>query len=279
MPAKRLLTLLAALISCLGAHAGQFPVPSVEFSGDMKMEAMGMTMDSKVYMARDKQRMEMRGQEAGMNMIMIIRHDKKVAWNLMPEQKMFSEINIEETKKQSGDFSSCSYDASGSSSDSVNGIAAKKSHAKVKCPDVEYEGDFWVTPEGITVKMDVKGKAKDGSPVEFKSEMKSLSIGSQSASLFEIPAGYHSMGNMNDLFKDAQRQMEDARRQQAEAEKRAAEDEKRRQAQEAERAKAEENARKEEGRSYTGKERSGQDTVPTNVEDAVKGGLKKLFKW
>lgn len=260
------------------ALAGSFPAPTVEYSGDSRMEANGMAVSMKIFQAKEKQRIEMSNPQMGGNTVMIMRMDKKVSWNLMPEQKMYMEVSLEEAQKRSGDMRECTWDATEKGSESVNGVSAKKSHAVVKCPDSEYEGDFWVTGEGIGVKMDVTGKTKDGEKIHMKQEMSNLKIGKQDASLFEIPAGYTSMGNVNTMMKDAQRQMEEGKKQQAQAMEDAKKEEEARKAREAEDA---ERAKKEQAaREYSEKKRKeAASGAPTSVDDAVKGGLKKLFKW
>lgn len=272
------LTALFCLSLPLSALAGSFPTPSVEYFGDSHVEANGMAMAMKIYQAKDKQRIEMNNPQMGGKSIMIMRMDKKVGWNLMPEQKMYSEINLEDAKKRSGDMRECTWDASEKGSESVNGISTKKQHAKVSCPDSDYEGDFWITSEGIGVKMDITGKTKGGEQIHMKQEMRNLKIGKLDPDLFEIPAGYTSMGNVNTMMQDMQRQMDDAKKQQAQA------DEEMKKQQEANKAKAAEDAERakkdQAAREYSEKKRKeAGSSAPTSVDDAVKGGLKKLFKW
>lgn len=277
--AKISLPLFLALIFPALSVAGQFPAPTVEYSGDSRIESSGQEMKMKIFMAKEKQRIEMNNPQAGMNSVLILRMDKNIGWNLMPDQKMYTEINLEESRKRSGDFRECSYDSSEKGTDTVNGIGARKSHAVVKCPDSEFEGDFWVTPEGITVKMDVTGKTKEGEKMAMKQEMTSLKIGPVDPSLFEIPAGYASMGNVSDLMKDAQRQMEEGQKQQAAAMEEAQKQEAKRREEEQKRLAEEEERRKKEeaAREYSAKKR--KEAAPSTVDEAVKGGLKKLFKW
>ncbi len=283
---KVVLSLTISALFPLVSYAGQFPVPTVEYSADSRMETGGMAMDQKLFMTRDKQRIEMKNPQAGMDSIMISRLDKKVAWNLIPAQKAYTEVNLQESEKQSGDMRSCSADFSGGTSDAVNGITARKSHGSVVCPEISYEGDFWITAEGIMVKMDVTGKSKDGTTGNFRMTLSNLKLGRQDPALFEIPDGYRSMGNMNDMSAKYQRIMEEQQKRQADAEReskrKSDEDARKKEEQDAKR-KADEEARKKEqaGRDFTAKGRSGQDGsgAKGTVEDAVKSGLKSLLKW
>lgn len=277
MRASSVLSIAASIILATGlcAFAAEYPSPKVEYSGDNTIEAEGHSMKMKVFAAKEKQRIEMNDPKMGMNTILIMRFDKKVGWNLMPDQKMYNEVNFEDMRKNSGDMRECSYDYKEAGSESVNGVSASKAHATVKCPDGDYEGDFWFTADSIGVKMEMKGKTKDGKSVAMKQEMSNLKVGKLDPSLFEIPSGYTFMGNVNDMMKDAQRQMDEAKKEQD----RAMEEARRNEEERKKRAAEEEEKRKQEqaAREYSEKKRKQAETP--SVQDAVKGGLQKLFKW
>jgi len=67
-----------------------------EFSADTIFTSEGQKMTGKIFSKSDKSRMEMNTQ--GHQMIMISRMDKKVAWNIMPDQKMYMEMPIDPKK-------------------------------------------------------------------------------------------------------------------------------------------------------------------------------------
>src|SRR3989304_5187839 len=88
------LVLLAAFASA-GSGAG-FAEPKVEFSADNYVTAEdGKEFKYKMYQAPDKQRMDF---EEGGKQSMIIRPDKKVSWVVMPQEKMYLEMSLEEGK-------------------------------------------------------------------------------------------------------------------------------------------------------------------------------------
>lgn len=258
----------------IGVIAGEYPAPKVEYSGDNTIESNGMSMTMTMYVAKDKQRIEMRNAPMG-GSVTIIRKDKNVGWNLMTAQKSYTEFDLEDKKMNRGDMSACSYDARPLGSETVNGYPAEKSHVILKCTEGEYEGDYWNTPEGITVKMDVTGKTKEGEKIAIKSTMSNLKVGKVDPSVFEIPEGYTSMGNTQSMMKDMQRQMDEAKKEQARATEEAKKQEEERKKREAE----DEEKRKQEqaAREYSEKKRKQAETP--SVKDAVKGGLQKLLKW
>lgn len=208
------LTIIGLLFSATLAAAEQMPVAKVEYSADTRMEAGGMVMNGKVYHARNKDRMEMN--VGGSNTVMIVRTDKQIAWMLMPEQKTFMEMSLEESQKKSNDMTNCSVTMKSSGTDTVNGIKATKNSVSMTCPDNKgYKGALWVTNDGIMVKMDVTA-TDEGENVRIVNELSNLKLGKQPAKLFEVPAGYQPMnigglfGSIGAAMKSAQ---EDAERQ------------------------------------------------------------------
>lgn len=95
MPRKLLSTVMAitALLLTTGIAL------AFEFSADMVMTAEGRRITGKIYGKGEKARMEMTAE--GHRMISITRSDKKLVWNLMPDQKMYMEMpfNPKETPK------------------------------------------------------------------------------------------------------------------------------------------------------------------------------------
>jgi hypothetical protein len=232
-------TLLVTVFAVGPAVGAGMPQTKVEYSADSIMETQGMTVTSKVFHAENKDRMEMKVQ--GANNIMINRMDKKLAWVLMPDQKMYMETNLEEGKKKSNDINNCQIDQQQLGSESVNGLKTTKNKIAMSCPDgLKYNGSMWVTKEGIMVKMDSVAKTDKGD-IAFKMELKNLNIARQDPSLFEIPAGYKAMnmGGMMGAFGDMMKKATQGK------EKRATDDA------------AKETAKRppEEGRSYTAKTR------------------------
>lgn len=189
--ASLLLSLIAVCAAPLPSLADTMPQASVDYSADSYMQAQGMEINSRVYHSLNKDRVEMN--TGGTNSIIINRLDKKVGWVLMPEQKMYMEVDLKESKKNSKDISDCQVKQKSLGSDTVNGYRTTKHKISMTCPDnMNYEGFMWVTREGIMVKMDAVARTDDGE-VTLKQELRNLKVGKQSPKLFEIPAGYSSM--------------------------------------------------------------------------------------
>jgi outer membrane lipoprotein-sorting protein len=272
-----LIVIAAAMSLCVNAWAAEkMKEPTVEYSADMTMASDQGSMNSKIYSALGgKQRWEMASQ--GQNVIMITRQDKKVAWTLMPQQNTYMEMSLTDASKKTGNnVNECDMDISSEGSETVNGVRATKSKVSMSCPDnSKYDGTMWVTKEGIMVKMDaVAGQGSDKGHIKI--DLTNLKIGSQDASLFEIPAGYQkfSMGDISSMFKsqaEAAKAQAEAAKAQAEADKARAE---------ADKAASESSggrAYTAQGRAYTASETK-KPSAAEKVIDGVGSKLKGLFK-
>jgi len=159
-------------------------VAAQEFSADVLSTFKGQSVSSKMYFEKDKWRME--SEMRGMKSVSIVRKDKNLMWNLMPDQKMYSEMAIPEQQMQ-GASKAVADELSRKKlgAESVNGIMCDKyevSHKNKATGQTEvlYQ---WLSRDGIPV----KSAAKDGS---WTTEFKDIKMGRQPDSLFEVPAGY-----------------------------------------------------------------------------------------
>jgi outer membrane lipoprotein-sorting protein len=229
---KKILSfIILALAMSIGINtwaAEKMKEPTVEYSADMIMASDQGSTNSKIFYALGgKMRWEMNAQ--GQNMIMITRQDKKVAWTLMPEQNMYMEMNLTQASKKTGNnVNECDMDMSSQGSETVNGVSANKYKVAMSCPnEAKYDGTMWVTKEGIMVKMDaVAGQGSDKGHIKI--DLMNLKIGSQDASLFEVPDGYQkfAMGDISSMVKsqmEAAKAQAEAQKAQAEADKARAE--------------------------------------------------------
>lgn len=163
---------------------------AVEYSADSYMETADGTMQGMVYSAPGKERREF--VQDGEKTIMIMRHDKKVVWMLMPEDKMYMEMKIPKEGRKD-DLSRYKMEMTTVGPETVNGVKTTKSKMIMTGPKGDKLGGFgWRTKEGIVVKLDAIAVDKN-SKERFKIELKDLKVGKQDSSLFEIPSDYTKM--------------------------------------------------------------------------------------
>ncbi|CUS36560.1 hypothetical protein [Candidatus Nitrospira nitrificans] len=182
----------AGLILAVPAFAG--PGITAEYSAEEIIETEDGVTKSKVYSTPTMERREMSA--GGQQMIAITRHDKKVMWNLMPEEKMFIAMPIGQSalkKEDKTDLSAYKIDQTPMGQETLNGVVMNKAKMIMTGKDGSKMGGFmWTTKEGILAKMDAISVEKDKKS-RFKLEMANLKIGKQSADLFEVPKGYEKM--------------------------------------------------------------------------------------
>ncbi len=270
--------LLALLVLPNASSSAGIEEPRVEYSADSYFESEGMSMKSRVYHSPGKERREMEG------MIMIVRRDKKVIWQLMPEMKKYMENPIGKAEKSADDLSEYKVEQTVIGPDTVEGLKTTK--YKVVMTDKKGNrntGFMWVTKDGIMVRLDAEGE-HDGKKMRMKNYLRNVKIARQDPLLFEVPAGYESMGSVMDMFKGAQ---EESRKAQEESAKRAKEAEAKKAKEEAARKKTnEERDYTASERDYTSGERdytsaprqkTSTGAAPSST-DAAKDTAKKLWK-
>ena len=202
-----LITTLLAITTT--AQAAKPTLPQVEYSADTVMETAEISMKGHVNYTPTRQRDE-RVMDGGDKMITITRRDKKMAWTLLPAQKMYMEMSLDKAKKEDkSDLSQFKIEQTVVGPETLNGVNTTKGKIIMTAADGTKMGGFmWVTKENIVVKMDVIALDKKDK-MRFKTELTNLKIGKQEPKLFEIPPGYEKMGmggmgggfDMKDMMK------------------------------------------------------------------------------
>lgn len=189
----RLILMVAAITMAGTAQAAKPAQPQVEYSADSVMETAEMSMQGHINYTPTRERREM-VVEGGDKMIMITRPDKKVAWTLMPAEKMYMEMSLAQASAENKvDPSQFQIEQTVVGPETVNGINTTKSKIVMTGADGGKMGGFmWVTKENIMVKMDAIAIDKKDK-MRIKTELTNLKVAKQDAKLFEIPAGYEKM--------------------------------------------------------------------------------------
>ena len=191
MNRSRMFLMAVAITMAAAAQAASPSQPKVEYSADTMMETAEVSMKGHVNYTPTRERREMVTGSGGDKMIMITRHDKKVAWTLMPSEKMYMEMSLAQAKD---DLSKYKIEQTVVGPETVNGVDTTKSKIIMTGPKGEKMGGFmWVSKENIVVKMDAIAIDKK-QKMRFKTELTDLKVGKQDPTLFEVPAGYEKMG-------------------------------------------------------------------------------------
>jgi len=167
-------------------------VLAVDFSADVVSSSKGAAATGKIFVTKDKVRMEFPGAAT------ITRMDKEIAWVLMPDQKMYMEQKFDpnavaaSAEKAPGEITRAYI-----SDEVIDGKNAKKYGITYMAAGQETSIFQWIDP---ATSIPLKTAAADGS---WSMEYKNLKAGPQPEALFEIPEGYQkfSMPNMADMAK------------------------------------------------------------------------------
>ncbi|MCG6534131.1 MAG: DUF4412 domain-containing protein [Syntrophales bacterium LBB04] len=175
-----LICVLVVIVFCLAT--GAF---AIEFSADMVSNTHGQTTTSKVFAKDQKFRMEPMGQP----MYSIVRGDKHVIWMVMPDQKSYMEMQanpnqqLKVEEKVQGEFSRKLI-----GSEKIDGHPAQKYEVTYGEGGKTEKMYQWMATD---IKFPVKTAAVDGN---WTIEYRNIKMGTQPASLFEVPLGYNKMG-------------------------------------------------------------------------------------
>ena len=201
-----LLTFTLLTLSAYGADLTMY-TPKVEYAADQTMETAETTITGKVYATPTKERREMN--VSGETMVTIMRHDKQTAWTLIPAEQMYLEMSTKDLNQQAENLDNYTIETTSMGSEQVNGVSCEKSKVLMtnRKTGTKMGGFWWMTNDNIVMKMDMISKDKD-EKMRIKLELNNLKIGKQSATLFEIPAGYSkmampSMGNLQQMMHDS----------------------------------------------------------------------------
>jgi hypothetical protein len=167
--------------------------PKVEYSADVTMTGDGDTIAGKVHRAGQKERRELT--VAGDTEVLIIRFDRKLAWSLSPEDKIYLESTLDEALGRQpgteGQPREPQLTLTPGGSETIEGVHATKQ--SVRGTDVDgtpIEGDVWVSDDGVVLRVDSVVVDQDGGRHRIRTELHHLRVAPQDPKLFEIPPDY-----------------------------------------------------------------------------------------
>lgn len=178
---KSLKLLLALGLGAVAAHAANNS-PMADWPKAYSVETVttvaGTTSSSKMFVDGDKIRTEM--DTGGMQMVSIVRPDKKVCYSLMPAQKMVMETALPDAPAPTAESGpEPKWEKVGAAT--VNGIACTEYKVTTGADVAQY----FLDGNNHLVRLATKDMTMD---------YKNFTAGAQDASLFEVPAGYSKPG-------------------------------------------------------------------------------------
>lgn len=195
---RRIIASFALFVLCLAAVSVLAQVPP-QFSADMKFTSQGMSGTGKLYFGGQKVRMEMAAQ--GQQTIMITHTDRKVAYMIMPAQRMYMEMSTDTGMPQKRGPEWQMYNATNPCANVPNTTCERIGTGVI---DGRTCNKWLFTTNGPRSTKTVWIDQKTGIPLRTETsdgylmEITNIKEGPQTASLFEVPSGFQKldMGNM-----------------------------------------------------------------------------------
>jgi hypothetical protein len=156
-----------------------------EYSATQTIETVPGPFINKIFMTPQKERQD--ASLGGTVVTTIIRHDKGVAWLLIPSKKEYNEIDIKTTATASVHPTLQGKNNTELGQETLQGVAVKK--FALNSEDGKPSTLVWVSENGIVLKSDIPKNETTGRP-KAHIYLKDVLIGKQDASLFELPEGY-----------------------------------------------------------------------------------------
>ncbi|MFT3830614.1 MAG: DUF4412 domain-containing protein [Opitutaceae bacterium] len=182
---KLLLCVGLAAVAAQAASKGPMADWPKAYSVETVTTVAGTTSATKLFVDGDKMRTEMDAN--GMQMISIIRTDKKVSYTLMPAQKMVMENPIPDVPAAAQAAPEPTWEKVGSAN--VNGVACTE-YKVTTGADVAH---YFLNGDNLLVRLATKDMTMD---------YKNFKAGAQDAALFEVPAGYSKPGEASASSSD-----------------------------------------------------------------------------
>ena len=189
------LYIAALVLSALapGSAAGEsLSRPSVEYYGQLHMEAGSLALSGPVHYAPDRERrsLKLHGSRVPAKVI-IVRRDKHLAWVLDPATKSYYRAPLPKNQGSSNSLlSGTLIEKTVVGNEIVDGVETTRYKVKfARGKSGQLVGDMWVTAENIVLR--VNGKVltnKRSTP--FHLRLTDLKIGKQPADIFEPPEGF-----------------------------------------------------------------------------------------
>jgi hypothetical protein len=178
-----------AVISLNSLPAIAATAQTPEFSATIIMKSNSSTANAKIFYTPKKQRMEVTAPDSDGKNIIITRLDKEVVWMLMTSEEMYTEISLDNDKKnQLVQEPDNIIKRERIGRDTVDGHPATKDKITFRQDDGKKNSIYSWTATDLG--WPVKAEALDGS---WSYTYKDIRKGRQDPALFDVPKGYKRM--------------------------------------------------------------------------------------
>ena len=135
----------------------------------------------------------------GVEQVVICRHDRGVAYVVIPALRMYTKVPMESAGVLPAGFSATTALPEASASDEIGGETARRYDIRRSADDPAVAfGSIWLNQHGLIVK--TVAEASDGKP-EMVMELRNIRYEAPDLGLFEVPAGYVYLGGFETVPK------------------------------------------------------------------------------
>ena len=135
----------------------------------------------------------------GVEQVVICRHDRGVAYVVIPALRMYTKVPMESAGVLPAGFAATASLPEASASDRIGGETAHRYDIGRKADDPSAVfGSIWLNQHGLIVK--TVAEASNGKP-EMVMELRNIRYEAPDRELFEVPAGYMHLGEFEVLPK------------------------------------------------------------------------------
>ncbi len=162
---------------------------ALEYSAVQHIETVPGPFLNRIYIAGDRERQD--ASLGGKTVTTIIRRDKGVAWLLIPEQKLYEEVEVANASVTSLPGQLDPQRGTRLGEERLDGQRVSK--IAMPMNEGRQVAYAWVSPEGLVLKAMIPADEKTGRP-EARLRLQNVQFGRQDSALFELPEGYRRKG-------------------------------------------------------------------------------------
>jgi hypothetical protein len=196
---------LAALLICLSsapvalAESDQMGIDlDAAYAATRIIESPDGRLEIQEYRAPGRYRMEFQVEDE--TLIYVLQEDEGKAYMLLPSLQTAVAVPALKVREFSRQVEVLEREAAGR--ESVNGHDTSRYRARFRDPRGGVaEGHYWLTDEGIPIRMDMTYQDPDIGDVDVLMELQNLEVGEQDPALFAVPEGYETVSALDGLLE------------------------------------------------------------------------------
>lgn len=162
---------------------------ALEYSAVQHIETVPGPFLNRIYIAGDRERQD--ASLGGKTVTTIIRRDKGVVWLLIPEQKLYEEVEVANASVTSLPGQLDPKRGTRLGEERLDGQPVSK--IAMPMDEGRQVAYAWVSPEGLVLKAMIPADEQTGRP-EARLRLQDVQFGRQDQTLFELPEGYRRKG-------------------------------------------------------------------------------------